>query len=168
MDGRKLTIDQKNVAELFNYNSDTGEIFWNVIGKGRTKKKAAGTVTSNGYVGVLIDGTRYYAHRIVWFLHHKKWPQNQIDHINGIKTDNRIENLREATNSQNGKNYGENKSNTSGFKGVSFCKQTNRWRAVIKVDGKTKSLGRFLKKNDAIEKRKTAEILYFGEWRRAV
>lgn len=153
-------------SSMFYYEEDSGNLFWKALGKGRIKKKAAGTITSSGYVGILVNGVRYYAHRIVWLLKHRTWPKDQIDHINGIKTDNRISNLRAATNSQNGKNYGKNKANTSGVTGVSFCKQTGKWRATIKIDHKAKSLGRFIFMEDAIKARHAAEIKYFNEWRR--
>jgi hypothetical protein len=159
-------MDASQLKELFKYDPDTGEIHWIALGKGRVKKRAAGTITQSGYVGILIDGDRYYAHRIAWALHHGAWPDRQIDHINGIKTDNRISNLRLATNSENGKNYGLNKSNTSGVTGVSWCKQTQKWRAVIKVNGKQLNKGRYSDKDTAIAVRKAAEIEHFGEWRR--
>ena len=121
----------------------------------------------SGYIGVLIGGKRYLAHRIAWALTYKTWPEQQVDHINGIKTDNRIGNLRLATNAQNGKNYGVNKSNTSGIKGVSWCKQTQKWRAMIKVDGRSVCKGRYADKQDALTARHAAEVEHFGEWRRS-
>lgn len=160
-------IDVQKLKALFKYDAGTGEIYWLALGKGKIKKKPAGTVTSTGYVGILVDGKRYFAHRIAWALANELWPEHQIDHINGIKTDNRIENLRVATNSQNGKNYGSNKSNTSGIKGVSWCSQTQKWRAMIKVDGKSICKGRYDDKQDASMARHAAEVEHFGEWRRS-
>ena len=160
-------FDNQKLKALFKYDAETGGIYWIAFGKGKIKKKPAGTVTSAGYVGILIDGKRYLAHRIAWALVHGSWPEQQIDHINGIKTDNRIENLRSATNAQNGKNYGANKTNTSGIKGVSWCKQTQKWRAMIKVDGKSICKGRYFDKRDALIARQAAEIEHFGEWRRS-
>lgn len=160
-------LDDQKLKALFKYNAGTGEIYWVAFGKGKIKKKPAGTVTSTGYVGIVIDGKRYLAHRIAWALFHGSWPEQQIDHINGIKTDNRIENLRLATNAQNGKNYGANKTNTSGIKGVSWCKQTQKWRAFIRVDGKQLDKGRHSNKDVAIAVRQAAEIEHFGEWRRS-
>jgi hypothetical protein len=161
----KMT-DAQAIKAMFKYDAVTGNIYWVAVGKGKIKKKPAGTVTSTGYVGILIEGKRYLAHRIAWALAYGSWPEQQIDHINGIKTDNRIENLRLATNAQNGKNYGANKTNTSGIKGVSWCKQTQKWRAMIKVNGKSICKGRYIDKQDALMARHAAEIEYFGEWRR--
>lgn len=151
---------------LFSYNPDTGAIRWIAKGKGMIKKKAAGTLLHSGYLGICIGPKRWQAHRIAWALHHGEWPKDQIDHINGVKTDNRICNLREATNSQNGKNLGLSKANISGVKGVSFETYTQRWKATIRVDGKSISIGRFDSIEDACSARKLAEQHYFKEWNR--
>jgi HNH endonuclease len=92
-----LAIDV--VQKLFRYVPETREIFWKVSGKKRSVKKPAGTITSTGYVGIMIGKKRFFAHRIAWAIHFGKWPDDQIDHKNGIKTDNRIENLRTAAGS---------------------------------------------------------------------
>jgi hypothetical protein len=151
---------------LFSYDPDTGAIHWIAKGKGMIKKKAAGTLLHSGYLGICVGSKRWQAHRIAWALHNGQWPKDQIDHINGIKTDNRICNLREATNSQNGKNLGLSKANKSGIKGVSFEAYTNRWKATIRVDGKSISIGRFNSIDDALIARQLAEKHYFKEWNR--
>lgn len=154
----------ETLQRLFRYEQETGNVYWIAEGKGRIKKKAAGTVVKAGYIGIMIDGKRYYAHRIAWALHHGKHPTDQLDHINGIKTDNRIVNLREATNSQNGKNLSLNKNNKTGYSGV--CFKSNAWTAYIKVDYTNLYLGRFAKKEDAIAARLKAEQEFYGEWKR--
>jgi hypothetical protein len=159
-----MNID--HLKSLLSYEPNTGAIQWVAKGKGRIKKKEAGTLLHSGYVGICIGPKRFQSHRIAWALHHGSWPKDQIDHINGIKTDNRICNLREASNSQNGKNLGLSKANISGVKGVSFEKYTNRWKASIRVNGKMISIGRFDKIENAIEARKIAEKKYFQEWNR--
>lgn len=159
-----MNID--HLKSLLSYEPNTGVIQWIAKGKGRIKKKEAGTLLHSGYVGICIGRKRFQSHRVAWALHHGSWPKDQIDHINGIKTDNRICNLREASNSQNGKNLGLSKANTSGVKGVSFEKYTNRWKASIRVNGKMISIGRFDKIENAIEARKVTEKKYFQEWNR--
>jgi hypothetical protein len=154
------------LKSLLSYQPDTGAIYWIAKGKGMIKKKAAGTLLHSGYIGICIGAKRWQAHRIAWALHYGKWPKDQIDHINGTKTDNRICNLREATNSQNGKNLGLSKANKSGVKGVCFENYTQRWKASIKVENKTISLGRFNSIEDAAIARKLAEQYYFKEWNR--
>jgi len=86
---------------------------------------------------------RFPVHRLVWAFVNGKWPNDQIDHVNGIKNDNRLINLREANNSQNNMNKGKQSNNTSGFKGVSWHKLRNKWRSDIRVDGKRFNLGNY-------------------------
>lgn len=154
------------LKSLLRYEPDTGLIYWVAKGKGMIKKKAAGTKLHSGYLGICIGPKRWQSHRIAWALHTGAWPKDQIDHINGIKTDNRACNLREATNSQNGKNLGISKANKSGIKGVSFETYTGRWKATIRVDGKSISIGRFDSIENAAKARKLAEQQYFKEWNR--
>lgn len=151
---------------LFSYDLHTGNLYWRSKGRGRIKKKPAGTLLSTGYIGVVCGERRYLAHRVCWALHTGQWPDQQIDHINGIKTDNRISNLRLATNSQNGKNISRSINNTSGVCGVTYDKANKKWRALIKVDAKQIHLGRWSDFDDAIKARKLAEKKYFGDWAR--
>lgn len=159
-----MNIDALNL--LLRYEPETGLIYWIAKGKGKIKKKAAGTLLHSGYLGICIGSKRWQAHRIAWALHNGAWPKDQIDHINGIKTDNRACNLREATNSQNGKNLGLSKANKSGIKGVSFEKYTGKWKSTIRVDGKSISIGRFSTVEEAQKAREKAAQYHFKEWDR--
>lgn len=159
-----MNIDTLN--SLFKYDPETGNIYWIAKGKGKIKKKPAGTVLYSGYIGICVGPQRIQAHRIAWALHNQSWPKDQIDHINGIKTDNRIVNLREATNAQNGKNLKISKANKSGTKGVCYENYTQKWKAYIRVNYKNIVLGRFADIKDAIKIRKQAEIKHFKEWNR--
>lgn len=162
MIARHITIPE--LKSLLSYDPDTGVLRWVAPGKGRIKKKPAGTVEQSGYIGVLIYGKRIRAHILGWAIHHGQWPENQIDHVNGIKTDNRLTNLREATNSQNGKNLPIKKNNKSGYPGVIF--RSGKWRVQIKVNFKYIGLGTYSDFNEAVSVKKEAEYKYFGEWRR--
>lgn len=105
---------------------------------------AAGTVNSHGYVVISIGRVKHKAHRLAWFAVHGDWPTGPIDHINGVRTDNRIANLRDTTNLINAQNRRHaNKNNNSGLLGV--CKATNadRYEARIRSEGSVKYLGRF-------------------------
>jgi len=154
------------LKSLLSYNPETGQFHWIAAGKGRCKNKEAGTLLHSGYVGICIGPKRWQAHRLAWALHYGEWPSDQIDHINGVKTDNRICNLREATNSQNGKNLGLSKANKSGVAGVCWSKRYQNYRAYIKVEHKQKYLGTFKNFDDAVKIRREAEYKYFGEWNR--
>lgn len=118
----------KRVKELLSYNPETGELRWRVDRHGGPGNKplpagsVAGTISrATGYVFVNIDHMPQGAHRIAWAITHGRWPSHQMDHINMIRTDNRLRNLREATNAQNGANRKAQSNNKStGVKGV--CK----------------------------------------------
>jgi hypothetical protein len=96
-----------------------------------------------GYWQIQIDGSLYLAHRLVWFYVHSRWPTHEIDHVNGIKTDNRIGNLRLATKSQNQANSRKRRGCSSKFKGACFCKRSRKWHAHITKNYKTHHLGTF-------------------------
>jgi hypothetical protein len=105
----------------------------------------------------------YSAHQLVFLIHHGVIP-DEIDHRNGIKTDNRIDNLRPCTSSQNKGNIGLLRNNRSGYKGVSLNTRSNKWHAQIKINGKQTYLGRFDDPADATRAYNTAAIEHFGEF----
>jgi hypothetical protein len=113
----------------------------------------AGTINKHtGYTFISVRGTQYYAHRLAWLHVHCRWP-DQIDHINGNRSDNRLANLREcsvAENAQNMKPRGRS-DNKSGHIGVHWDSHTSKWRAAIKVGGRTIRLGRFGSVQEASE-----------------
>ena len=138
---RDLTVDLLN--ELFEYDKETGDLIWKVR-KAQSVKVGdiAGYLQSTGYKRLKINAKAYLVHRIV-FLMHKGYLPKTIDHINGDRLDNRIENLRAVTANQNQHNRKLNSNNTSGFKGVSWCKTHKHWRAAVKLEGKKIHLGLF-------------------------
>lgn len=93
------------------------------------------------YKVLKIGNHLYYEHRVV-FYNHRGYMPKCVDHVNGIKDDNRIENLRDATTSQNMLNVGKYCTNTSGYKGVSWCKRTGLWQVAISVNSKLRAFGR--------------------------
>jgi hypothetical protein len=103
----------------------------------------AGSKGSKGHLYIMVAGKVYAAHRLAWLYVYGAFPAAMIDHRNLIRDDNRIDNLREATRSQNSMNSGVNSRNTTGFKGVSFFKKTSRWKASAKINGKPTHLGYF-------------------------
>lgn len=126
--------------EVFEYRD--GMLFHRRNVGGRADGSRAGNVDSNGYWQVSVDGKRHQEHRVVFAIHHSRLPP-QVDHIDGNKLNNRIENLREANNAQNHWNTGLRATNTSGVKGVCFHKQSGKWQALCRFKGKQHCLGLF-------------------------
>lgn len=117
---------------------------------------------SNGYQSVRIDSQTIMAHRLAWVLHYGAWPKGELDHINGDKLDNRIENLRDGNKSENMRNQHVRSDSTSGFPGVHFCKhkKSRPWVARIGMKGTWKTVGYFATREEAIECRKREQVKY--------
>lgn len=108
----------------------------------------AGHIHHTGYKRFMLNGVEMLAHRVIFAMHHGYLP-DEVDHINGVKTDNRIENLRAATHSQNAHNQNTRSNNTSGIKGVSWNKLEKRWKVNVCLDGVQKYIGGFKDKASA-------------------
>jgi hypothetical protein len=157
-------ITQEYLKSILSYDPETGIFIWK-ISKGRVKENdIAGNIHKNGYVNIKIDGLMYRSHRIAWIYIHGNLPNNEIDHINGIKNDNRIINLRQANHSENQKNCEKYKTNKSGFKGVSWDKSSNKWTAQAQLNGKKYNLGRFVMVEQAAEAYKDFAIKHHGDF----
>lgn len=128
------------IRELFDFDPTTGVVWWKVRRRGRFARPGTKlrSTTSNGYLSVCVDGRRCGVHRLIWALHFGGWPKGEIDHINGSRTDNRLQNLRLATSSQN---HCNSKPRRGGMKGVS--KHRNSWVAQITVNKRRIYLGSF-------------------------
>jgi len=134
-------INQAYLISAIDYNPLSGDFTWK---KGHhLAGKKAGTLLSSGYVYIKIRGTKYMAHRLAWLYMHGSFPDVFIDHINGSRNDNRIENLRKASGSQNQHNRKVRRDSSSGVKGVCFVPSSGRWRARIKIHGKEINAGYF-------------------------
>lgn len=127
---------------------------WNTKHAG---KEAMLSVCTQGYLYGAIKKKPLLAHRVVWAFRHGEWPNGLIDHINGRKTDNRIENLRVVSPAENQKNRRLSDNNSSGVCGVRWIAKQSQWRAQIQVGGKHHFLGDFTSKSDAVAARKAAE-----------
>jgi len=135
-------LTQDHVRELFDYDPATGDLIWRIRRRGRFARPGVVAGTVGRYIRVAIDCKYYPAHCIVWLWYYGTYP-SEIDHRNRNKHDNRIENLRPCSRSQNTGNVGLRSINITGFKGIWFAKHANRWRAAIKVHGVSKHLGYF-------------------------
>lgn len=150
-----MSLTYERASELLSYAPESGELRWRVAASNGVKPgDIAGTLGELGYRHVQIGRKRYRAHRLAWLLTHGELPPSGIDHINGDKTDNRLANLRLATQAENLQNLGVKRNNTSGHPGVSWFKPVGKWRARIVVARKEHSLGYF----DSLEQAAAAYI----------
>ncbi len=155
-------LTQDIVRSMFDYAN--GQLIWKINKSDKIKAGSfAGSINASGYVNVGIDKKLYCAHRIIFLWHYGYMP-NFIDHINGITHDNRIENLRPATHSENMRNRRIAKTSSSGVTGVSWCRTKNRWESRIIIDKKNKRLGYFKTLGEAIEARREAEKIHYGKF----
>jgi len=150
---------QEYLHKLFSY--DGKDLIWKKTRGGRITGSIAGNKNkTDGYIRITLDKKLYLAHRLIWMFVYGYLPENDLDHINRIRDDNQIDNLREVStqcNIQNSKVY---TNNLSGIKGVAWQKQRKKWMAQITINGKQKNLGRFKNKIDAAKARYQAELKY--------
>lgn len=136
-----LTVDR--LREVLSYNPTTGVFVWLVSTAHRiTVGDIAGCLDGYGYLAIRVDGRLYKAHRLAWLYVTGEWPSGQIDHCNCVPADNRITNLREASQSQNCANTHRRRHNKSGFKGVGWDREGQKWTARIRYKSRTFWLGR--------------------------
>lgn len=114
----------------------------------------------DGYIRVGISNRRFRAHRLAWFIQFGEWPDGEIDHINGIRDDNSISNLRVVSRSTNMKNVAKSSKNTSGFTGVCWDRARSKWKVSIQVGGKVYNIGRYDILEDACKARIQAEVIH--------
>jgi hypothetical protein len=151
---------QQQLKELYDYEPETGHlIHLRDINHAVKCGSPAGYIRGDGYRSIRLGSKAYTAHRLVWWWHGNTIGEGEvIDHINGDRTDNHIENLRSVPRAENCRNLKLNKLNRSGFLGVSFHPAC--WKAEIKFNRRTIPLGKFETKDEAIAARKTAEAKY--------
>lgn len=173
-----LSID--TLKRLLSLDSNTGKLHWKHRdssmfegSEGRSAEhkarnwnskmagaEALASSKGNGYRHGAIFGATFLAHRVVYALANGRWPEHQVDHINGVPSDNRPENLRDATRIENSRNMQTSVRNTSGTVGVTFSKKESKWLATIVVEGKQRRVGAFAEFDLAAEARKRAEVEY--------
>lgn len=162
-------LTQEILKELVSYDKDSGILIWrhrgrHLFGSDRCMKawntRLAGNIIRNldkyGYLRVSLYGKTWMAHRLIWFHVHGELPSDEIDHINGIRDDNRISNLRVASRSENMRNKAISKRNKLGVQNVWLNKKSRKWQVYINCE----YLGSFKDKFEAICVRKSAENKY--------
>ena len=146
-------ITQKRLHELFTYNN--GKLLRKVAIKGSRIGVSIGTLKPKGYIVAFVDGKSYRLHHLIWMYHYGEFV-SELDHINRCRNDNRIENLRSCNHSQN---LGNARARVHKYKGVTFCKITNKWRAQLNGH-----LGRFETIEEAAIAYNDAAIKHYGEF----
>jgi hypothetical protein len=137
-------LTQKRLKKLLRYDAKTGAFYRVEILSNRCViGERAGCRLPSGYRMVSVDGVSHREHRLVWLWHTGHFPKNFTDHRNGIRDDNRFENLREATKGENCQNAAKQQNNTSGYTGVVWEARRKRWLARVKFKGKTHHFGTY-------------------------
>lgn len=166
---KKHSLTREQVVALLDYNPDTGVFRWRDPGYARKAKGGiAGFYDKDGYRKIRILGAGVMAHHLAWFITHGRWPTVMIDHINRVPDDNRICNLREATNAQNQGNKAPSQRSATGLKGVTRIARRGgvEYRATLYIGGKTKVIGHFRCPEEAHKAYCKAALDHFGEFAR--
>ena len=181
-----MSIPALTLRQSLNYDDEKGEIVWRERpvwhfsnderwsaqeAQSRWNSRYAGRPAfnqkgKNGYLTGVIDGKRLLTHRTIIALRLGYWPKETVDHVNGVRTDNRLVNLRLASRVQQSRNTSSAHNSTSRFLGVSFRKERGHWRANIFVEGKQTFLGSFNNEEEAAKAYDDAARKHFGEFAR--
>ena len=165
MPSNRPPLTQARLKELLHYDPETGHFTWLVSRRGTTRAGSrAGTPSGYGYIQIQIDGVLRRAHRLAFLYMTGAFPPKDVDHINRVKDDNSWPNLRPATPRENEGNKGLQSSNTSGHRGVSWCKQRGKWRVLCKRDGRMIYLGRYSDLEEAAAVARTWRAENFKEF----
>lgn len=160
----KQILSQNYLKELFDYKD--GNLYWKVSLSNRTEiGRKTGFLNTNGYLQTCINKTTYLNHRLIYIWHHGIEPQ-YIDHIDNDRLNNRIENLRQITISNNCKNGKLRKNNKSGVKNVHWYKRDAKWSVDLRVQGKLKNFGKYDDLELAELVAQEARKLYYGAYSR--
>ncbi|MBF8728892.1 HNH endonuclease [Pseudomonas guariconensis] len=157
-------LTYERLREQLTYDPDTGEFRWAVRKQKVKLGSVAGKVKKSGYIEIRLDLVSYQAHRLAWLYMTGKWPQGDIDHINRTPGDNRFENLRVASRSQNLCNVGALATSTTGVRGVDLHKASGKYRARIRANGKRIELGLFETLDEARNAYASARSLHHGQY----
>ncbi len=157
-------LTQKRLKELLSYSPIVGVFEWR---KNRAPVRAgsiAGNVVDTGYITIGVDYKVYTAHRLAWLYMTGSFPDGEIDHADGDRTNNAWNNLREVSKQQNAMNARIGSNNTSGVKGVLWCRKSGKWRGRICTRGKLTHLGPFNTIEEAAEAVRAARVMLHGEF----
>lgn len=161
----RCDLDAATAAEWLHYDPATGQLAWKKsVRNSKAKGTIAGSIDSYGYVRIMVRGRRVKAHRLAWLLMTGDWPPLEIDHINGLKSDNRWKNLRLATPGQQKINRPARRDSKSGLKYVSWRAKDSKWIARLRGNGRMKFIGAFEDQNSAHQAAIAAAKDSYGEF----
>jgi hypothetical protein len=154
-------LTQEQVRAVFNYNSELGLLLRKQCWVCGCSNAPVFSLHGEGYLTVSVGSKSHLMHRLIWIYHHGDIPNNkELDHIDGNRANNRLENLRLVDRSRNNKNARRRVDNTSGYPGVFFVKSRKRWVVLIYINKQRKQMGSFKELTDAINARKMAQAAY--------
>jgi len=156
---KESILDYKYLSSIITYNEDTGEFLWKTDRHPMKQGDIAGTLDNRGYRRIKINDRVYLAHRLAWFIVHKRWPERHVDHVDKDPLNNSITNLRDVPHSVNMKNQPIRKDSPHRISGIT-THGNNKYRAKITVDYKQIQLGIFTDFFEACCARKSAENKY--------
>lgn len=159
-------LTQARLREVLNYDRNTGVFRWLVNMSASARIGQLAGCKSRGYIVIRVDGTLYPAHRLAWLYETGAFPTDWLDHRNLNKADNRFDNLRPATHSQNAANVSRRANCASGMKGVTWHKRAGKWLAQIRKSGKNNYLGLYATKEEAHSAYAAAAFHLHGEFAR--
>lgn len=148
---------------MVDYDELSGVFTWKSDGRKHKCGDVVGSDDGSGYLRVMINKRKYRLHRLAWLYVHGEWPIGFMDHINRVRDDNRISNLRDVSPRANTINRSLQSNNRSGRVGVVFRPRSGNWCAVIKINGVQIALGTYKEFDDAVKAREEAEAFYFNE-----
>lgn len=155
-------LTQEKLKQILDYDSKTGFFTWKLPVRGVSKvpSKPAGHKATSGYIFIRVNGLLYRAHRLAWLYVYGVFPEYDIDHVDGNRSNNSIDNLRDVTRKENRKNNRKYKTNKSGVVGVYWYEPLQKWHAQIQSDGVKYHIGYFTDLETAKQKRKEMETVF--------
>lgn len=161
-------LTHERLREVLHYDAETGIFTWRITASARARAGcAAGKGDPNGYVRIGFEGRYYLAHRLAWLYTTGELPKLDLDHKDGVRANNRWDNLREANRSQNCQNRKRDRRGTSGLKGAAWSSRHQKWGASITIDKKQKYLGYFDTPEEAHAVYVAAATERYGEFARS-